>query len=172
MVAKGDHNESLVIRHNVGNSTYTSPSDIAMTAISLSNVSMAVIAVSPRPVAADSASTHAIVAPRRSSSAHTSSCASSSYRLGRSRASRIRDPSRPEGVRQDSPGIALHFGHGVEQAFRYNEKVYGLQFHVEINSELAGVIAEQLPDGALEPGAVIRASRWGGAMLDRFLALR
>jgi GMP synthase (glutamine-hydrolysing) len=63
-------------------------------------------------------------------------------------------------------------GRGVEQAFRYNENVYGLQFHVEINSELAGVIAEQLPEGALEPGAVIRASRWGSGMLDRFLALR
>ncbi|MFZ0377111.1 MAG: type 1 glutamine amidotransferase [Solirubrobacteraceae bacterium] len=62
-------------------------------------------------------------------------------------------------------------GRGVEQAFRYNENVYGLQFHVEINDQLAGVIADQLPDGALEPATVIRASRWGGGVLDRFLAL-
>ncbi len=63
-------------------------------------------------------------------------------------------------------------GRAVEQAFRYNENVYGLQFHVEINRELAGVIAEQLPEGALEPAAVIRASQCGIGILDRFLALR
>lgn len=63
-------------------------------------------------------------------------------------------------------------GRGVEQALRYNGNIYGLQFHVEINDELAGVIAEQLPDGALEPAAIIRASRWGSGILDRFLALR
>ena len=63
-------------------------------------------------------------------------------------------------------------GRAVEQAFRYNENVYGLQFHVEINGQLARVIAEQLPDGSLEPTAVIRASRWGSEILDRFLALR
>jgi GMP synthase (glutamine-hydrolysing) len=62
-------------------------------------------------------------------------------------------------------------GRGVEQAFRYNENVYALQFHVEINDQLASVIADQLPDGVLEPATVIRASRWGSGVLDRFLAL-
>ena len=62
-------------------------------------------------------------------------------------------------------------GRGVEQAFRLDENVYGVQFHVEINDPLAGVIADQLPDGALEPATVTRASRWGNGVLDRFLAL-
>ena len=59
----------------------------------------------------------------------------------------------------------------AEQAFRVADNVYGLQFHVEINGELAGRIADEMPDGALEPGAVARASAWGHAVLDRFLAL-
>src|ERR1700722_7063752 len=42
----------------------------------------------------------------------------------------------------------------AEQAFRVGDKVYGLQFHVEINDELARLIAPEMPDGALEPGAV------------------
>jgi GMP synthase (glutamine-hydrolysing) len=62
-------------------------------------------------------------------------------------------------------------GRGVEQAFRYNENVYAVQFHVEINDQLAAVIADQLPDGVLEPAALVRASRWGSGVLDRFLAL-
>jgi len=54
----------------------------------------------------------AIVARLRSSSPCTSSGSCSSYRPGRSRASWTRDASRPEGVRQNSPGLALHLGHG------------------------------------------------------------
>ena len=54
----------------------------------------------------------AIVARRRSSSPCTSSGACSSYRLGRGRPSWTRDASRPEGVRQNSPGLALRLGHG------------------------------------------------------------
>ncbi len=59
-----------------------------------------------------------------------------------------------------------------EQAFRVADNVYGLQFHVEINSDLAGRIADEMPEGALEPAAVGRASAWGNTVLDRFLALR
>jgi GMP synthase (glutamine-hydrolysing) len=58
-----------------------------------------------------------------------------------------------------------------EQAFRVADNVYGLQFHVEINSDLAGCIAGEMPDGALESAAVTRASAWGNTVLDRFLAL-
>ncbi|MGH2883590.1 MAG: type 1 glutamine amidotransferase [Solirubrobacteraceae bacterium] len=61
-------------------------------------------------------------------------------------------------------------GSGIEQAFRVNDNVYGLQFHVEINAELARVIADQMPEGALAPDAVARATAWGNAVLDRFLA--
>ncbi|MGZ6620681.1 MAG: type 1 glutamine amidotransferase [Solirubrobacteraceae bacterium] len=60
----------------------------------------------------------------------------------------------------------------AEQAFRVADNVYGLQFHVEINSELAGRIADEMPDGALESAAVARASAWGSTVLDRFLALQ
>ncbi|HTP18951.1 MAG TPA: type 1 glutamine amidotransferase [Solirubrobacteraceae bacterium] len=59
---------------------------------------------------------------------------------------------------------------GIEQAFRVNDNVYGLQFHVEINAELARAIADQMPEGALASDAVARASAWGNAVLDRFLA--
>ena len=61
-------------------------------------------------------------------------------------------------------------GSGIEQAFRVNDNVYGLQFHVEINAELARVIADRMPEGALASDAVACASAWGNAVLDRFLA--
>ena len=59
-----------------------------------------------------------------------------------------------------------------EQAFRVADNVYGLQFHVEINRELAARIADEMPDGALQSAAVARASTWGATVLDRFLALQ
>jgi GMP synthase (glutamine-hydrolysing) len=62
-------------------------------------------------------------------------------------------------------------GAGTEQAFRVNDNVYGLQFHVEINRSLAAAIAHQMPDGALEAAAVARAGAWGDLVLDRFVAL-
>jgi GMP synthase (glutamine-hydrolysing) len=46
----------------------------------------------------------------------------------------------------------------AEQAFRFADNVYGLQFHVEINRELAGHKAHEMPDGALDSAAVERAS--------------
>ncbi len=62
-------------------------------------------------------------------------------------------------------------GAGTEQAFRVDDNVYGLQFHVEINRDLAEVIADQMPEGALDPAAVAHAGAWGDAVLDRFVAL-
>jgi GMP synthase (glutamine-hydrolysing) len=62
-------------------------------------------------------------------------------------------------------------GDRTEQAFRVNDNVYGLQFHVEINRDVVGVIGDQMPAGALEPTAVARASTWGDRVLDRFVAL-
>jgi GMP synthase (glutamine-hydrolysing) len=62
-------------------------------------------------------------------------------------------------------------GGRTEQAFRVNDNVYGLQFHVEINRNIAAVIADQMPAGALEPAAVARAAAWGDGVLDRFVAL-
>jgi GMP synthase (glutamine-hydrolysing) len=63
-------------------------------------------------------------------------------------------------------------GADTEQAFRVNRNVYGLQFHVEVNRELAAAIADQMPDGALESAEVACASGWGDGVLDRFVALR
>lgn len=62
-------------------------------------------------------------------------------------------------------------GQNVEQGFRFGEKVYGLQFHVEINARLASVVADQMPAGSLPGDAVAEAEFWGGGLLDRFLAL-
>jgi GMP synthase-like glutamine amidotransferase len=62
-------------------------------------------------------------------------------------------------------------GESVEQAFRVGERAYGLQFHVEINAQLASVIADQMPPGSLPADAVSEAASWGEGVLDRFLAL-
>jgi GMP synthase (glutamine-hydrolysing) len=62
-------------------------------------------------------------------------------------------------------------GRDVEQGFRFREKVYGLQFHVEINAELADVVADEMPAGSLPANAVSEAASWAEGRLDRFLAL-
>lgn len=59
----------------------------------------------------------------------------------------------------------------VEQAFRFGAKAYGLQFHVEINAQLAEMIAGQMPADSLPADAVSEAESWGGGVLDRVLAL-
>lgn len=59
----------------------------------------------------------------------------------------------------------------TEQAFRFGKTAYGLQFHVEINAQLAGTIADQMPAGSLPPDVVCEAAAWGDGVLDRFLAL-
>ncbi len=59
----------------------------------------------------------------------------------------------------------------VEQAFRFGAKAYGVQFHVEINAQLAEVIGDQMPADSLPADAVSEAELWGGCVLDRLLAL-
>jgi GMP synthase-like glutamine amidotransferase len=59
----------------------------------------------------------------------------------------------------------------VEQAFRFGDKAYGLQFHVEINAQLAVAIGDQMPADALPADAVSEAESWGAGVLDRLLAL-
>lgn len=59
----------------------------------------------------------------------------------------------------------------IEQAFRFGDNVYGLQFHVEINAPLADALADQMPPGSLPATAVAQAASWGSGVLDRFLAL-
>lgn len=59
----------------------------------------------------------------------------------------------------------------TEQAFRFGDNVYGLQFHVEINAPLANAVADQMPPGSLPATAVAQAASWGSGVLDRFLAL-
>ena len=56
--------------------------------------------------------TTATVAPRFSSSSQTAVADRSSRPPGRSRASCVRDASRPDGVRHGSPAGVLHVGHG------------------------------------------------------------
>lgn len=57
------------------------------------------------------------------------------------------------------------------QAFRLGARAYGLQFHVEVDQELARAWRELLPDGALEESAVIEIERAGRTMLDAFFEL-
>lgn len=59
----------------------------------------------------------------------------------------------------------------VEQAFRLGDTAYGVQFHVEINPQLAQVIGDQMPADSLPAEAVSEAESWGGGVLDRFLGL-
>lgn len=59
----------------------------------------------------------------------------------------------------------------VEQAFRFGATAYGMQFHVEINAELAEVIGDQMPADSLPAEAVSEADSWGSGVLDRLLAL-
>lgn len=59
----------------------------------------------------------------------------------------------------------------IEQAFRIGERAYGLQFHAEITSELAALIADQLPTRSLDRAGVEAASHSGARLLDRFIAL-
>jgi GMP synthase (glutamine-hydrolysing) len=57
------------------------------------------------------------------------------------------------------------------QAFRVGAHAYGLQFHVEIEQELARAWRELLPDGALEDSAVVEIERAGRTVLDAFFGL-
>jgi len=58
------------------------------------------------------------------------------------------------------------------QAFRFGERAYGLQFHIEVNASLVGHWGPHLP-----PGVIVRApdiahiGRAGQGVLQRFVAL-
>jgi len=56
------------------------------------------------------------------------------------------------------------------QAFRYGERAYGLQFHVEVDRELADLWAPELPRGSvLEEDAVDAVAATGRRVLGRFV---
>jgi GMP synthase-like glutamine amidotransferase len=57
------------------------------------------------------------------------------------------------------------------QAFRVGAHAYGLQFHVEVERELARAWRELLPDGALEDSTVVEVERAGRTVLDAFFGL-
>jgi GMP synthase (glutamine-hydrolysing) len=58
------------------------------------------------------------------------------------------------------------------QAFRYGDRAYGLQFHVEVDRELADLWAPELPPGStLEPAAVAAVEDTGTRVLGRFVEL-
>jgi len=60
----------------------------------------------------------------------------------------------------------------VNQAFRVGRRAYGLQFHVEVDADLAAAWAPLLPEGAtLAPEAVAQAERVGRGILGRLAAL-
>ena len=57
------------------------------------------------------------------------------------------------------------------QAFRVGTRAYGLQFHVEVERELARAWRGLLPDGALEESSVVEVERAGRTVLDAFFEL-
>jgi GMP synthase (glutamine-hydrolysing) len=74
----------------------------------------------------------------------------------------------------DLPDDALWLARSAlypHQAFRMGECVYGLQFHVEVNRELADAWSELWPAGALDEPSVIEVERAGLVVLDAFFGL-
>jgi GMP synthase (glutamine-hydrolysing) len=57
------------------------------------------------------------------------------------------------------------------QAFRVGARAYGLQFHVEVEQELARTWSELLPDGAIDEPAVVAVEAAGRTALDAFFGL-
>jgi GMP synthase (glutamine-hydrolysing) len=58
------------------------------------------------------------------------------------------------------------------QAFRMGERAYGLQFHVEVNRELADAWADHLPSGvSLAESDRVEVERTGRTVLEAFFAL-
>ncbi|HXX90326.1 MAG TPA: type 1 glutamine amidotransferase [Acidimicrobiales bacterium] len=56
------------------------------------------------------------------------------------------------------------------QAFAFGERVYGLQFHLEVDHDVAARWAPGLPPGAtLDPGALTEVEAAGRRMLRRFV---
>ena len=59
-----------------------------------------------------------------------------------------------------------------QQAFRYGKLAYGLQFHCEVNADLAAAWRPRLPAGVtLEPEQVARVAEVGQGVIARFLRL-
>jgi GMP synthase (glutamine-hydrolysing) len=59
----------------------------------------------------------------------------------------------------------------TNQAFRWGDRVYGLQFHAEIDPALAERIRPELEPVHLNDEAVSNASQTGRSLLDRFVRL-
>jgi GMP synthase (glutamine-hydrolysing) len=59
----------------------------------------------------------------------------------------------------------------ANQAFRWAARVYGLQFHAEIDQALAERVRPELEPVDLDDEAVSEASHAGRSVLDRFLRL-
>jgi GMP synthase (glutamine-hydrolysing) len=58
------------------------------------------------------------------------------------------------------------------QAFRWGDRVYGLQFHIEVDRRLADAWVPRLPEGAvLDPSHVARVEAVGRRLLRRFVAV-
>ncbi len=56
------------------------------------------------------------------------------------------------------------------QAFRFGDRVYGLQFHIEVDEQLARAWRPLLPEGVrLDEGAVARVESVGLRILRRFI---
>lgn len=59
----------------------------------------------------------------------------------------------------------------ANQAFRWADRAYRLQFHAEIDPALAERIQPELDPVCLDAGALSAASQAGRSVLDRFLRL-
>jgi GMP synthase (glutamine-hydrolysing) len=57
------------------------------------------------------------------------------------------------------------------QAFRVGARAYGLQFHVEVEQELAQTWRELLPNGAIEESSVVEIEAAGRTALNAFFEL-
>jgi GMP synthase (glutamine-hydrolysing) len=58
------------------------------------------------------------------------------------------------------------------QAFRFGERAYGFQFHVEVTASLVGHWASHLPPGVIVRAPdIARIGRSGSGVLQRFVGL-
>jgi GMP synthase-like glutamine amidotransferase len=73
------------------------------------------------------------------------------------------------------PAGAVHLAYTdayPNQAFRFGDRVYGLQFHVEVTGSLAAHWGPHLPPGVyLRTSDVAHIARQGLGIVDRFVAL-